>query len=184
MKNSTKLYALFLLVEKAYPGGMLFYFFWIILLTVNNELKMLSYYKLYLHLFLLLLALNSAGQNILAQESKSREAQKVFLRIEEGINSAAVDKFSNYFSAKNYFSFNSGTTGYYSANQSYYVIKDFLSIYQPISFKLTNIVTDTATPFASGNLRYNNKGVRGNAIVFISLQMTDNQWRISQITIN
>jgi hypothetical protein len=163
---------------------MLFYFFWVILQTVNDELKMLSQYKLYLILFFLFLAFNSAGQNILAQESKSKEAQKVFLRIEEGFNSVAVDKFSNYFSAKNYFSFNGGTTGYYSSNQSYYVIKDFLSIYQPISFKLTNIVTETASPFASGNLRYSNKGIKGNAIVFISLQWIDNRWRISQITIN
>ncbi len=145
---------------------------------------MQPHYKSYLLFPLMLLAFGFARQNIIAQESKSKEAQKIFLRIEEGINTGAVDKFSNYFSAKNYFSFNGGTTGYYSANQSYYVIKDFLSIYQTISFKLTNIVTDTSTPFASGNLRYNNKGIRGNAIVFISLQLIDNNWRISQITIN
>ena len=145
---------------------------------------MVPHHKTYLLVFLILLVFSPRWQNIFAQESKSREAQKVFMRIEEGINTGAVDKFSNYFSAKNYFSFNGGTTGYYSANQSYYVIKDFLSIYQTISFKLTNIVTDTATPFASGNLRYNNKGIRGNAIVFISLQLIDNNWRISQITIN
>jgi hypothetical protein len=161
---------------------MLFYFFWIILLTVKNDLKMRSQYKLFL--LILLLSFNAILQIVSAQETKSREAQKVFLRVEEGISSAAVDKFSNYFSEKNYFSLNGGTTGYYSANQSYYVIKDFLSIYQPISFKLTNIVIETATPFASGNLRYNNKGIRGNAVVFISLQLVDNQWRISQITIN
>ena len=161
---------------------MLFYFFWFILLTVNNELKMRSQNKLFL--LLLFLIFNSFAKINWAQENKSREAQKVFLRLEEGISTSAVDKFSNYFSTKNYFSLNGGTTGYYSANQSYYVIKDFLSIYQPISFKLTNIVTETATPFASGNLRYNNKGIRGNAVVFISLQLIDNQWRISQITIN
>jgi hypothetical protein len=145
---------------------------------------MLTRSKLYLFLFLIFFEGVPARQNIFGQESKIREAQKIFMLFEEGINSAAVDKFSNYFSAKNYFSFNDGTTGYYSANQSYYVIKDFLSIYQPISFKLTNIVTETATPFASGSLRYNNKGIRGNAMVFVSLQLTDNKWRISQITIN
>ena len=37
-----------------------------------------------------------------AQESKAKEAHKVFLRIEEGLNSSAVDKFSNYFGDKNY----------------------------------------------------------------------------------
>lgn len=122
--------------------------------------------------------------NLFAQEQKEREAHKVFLRIEEGLNTSAVDKFSNYFGDKNYISLANGTTGYFSANQSYYVIKDFLSIYQSVSFKLTNIVTETSTPFASGSLKYNNKGIRGIATVFIALYSMDNQWRISQITIN
>lgn len=143
--------------------------------------------KRYKQLFLVsvfLLNISSNTSIILAQEKKPSEAHKVFLRIEEGLNSSAVDKFSNYFGGKNYLSLTNGTTGYFSANQSYYVIKDFLSVYQSVSFKLTNIVTETSTPFASGSLKYNNNGIRGNATVFIALYMIDNQWRISQITIN
>lgn len=119
-----------------------------------------------------------------AQEHRDKEAIKIFSQFEEGLSSGTVDKFSNYFAGKNYISLRNGSTGYYSANQSYYVIKDYLSIYQPISFKLTNIVSDSSTPFASGVLRYSSKGIRGFAMVFISLQFTDNTWRISQITIN
>lgn len=121
---------------------------------------------------------------VISQEQKSREAEKLFIKIEDGLNSGAVDKFSNFFSGKNFLSLSNGNNGYYSANQSYYVIKDFFSVYQPVSFKLTNTVTETTSPFASGTLRYNNKGIRGTAMVFISLQYSDNQWRISQITIN
>ena len=91
---------------------------------------------------------------------------------------------SKYFSAKNYISLAGGTSGYFSANQSYYVLKDFLSVYQPISFKLTNTVVETSNPFASGVFKFNNKGIRGTAVAFIALQFIDNQWRISQITIN
>lgn len=119
-----------------------------------------------------------------SQESKDKEAAKLFIKIEEGLSSGAVDKFSGSFSGKNFLSLSSGISGYYSANQSYYVIKDFLSIYQPISFKFNNIVTETNNPFASGILRYNNKGIRGTAMVFVSLQYIGNQLRISQITIN
>ena len=119
-----------------------------------------------------------------AQDSKNREANILFVKIEEGLGTGAVDKFSKYFAGKNYISLISGSSGYYSANQSYYVIKDFLSVYQPISFKITNSVIDTANPFASGTLKFNNKGIRGTATVFVSLQFVDNQWRISQITIN
>jgi hypothetical protein len=122
--------------------------------------------------------------HINAQESKSKEVQKVFSSFEDGLSKGAVDKFSNYFSEKNYLSLTNGITGYYSSNQSYYVLKDFLSVYQPISFKLVNIVTDTSTPFASGILRFSSRGVRGSANVFISLQQIDNKWHISQITVN
>ncbi len=119
-----------------------------------------------------------------AQDHKAAEVHKVFVSFEDGLSSGAVDKFSNYFCEKNYLSLNNGITGYYSSNQSYYVLKDFLSVYQPISFKLINIVTDTSTPFASGILRYSSRGIRGTANVFVSLQHIDNEWRISQITIN
>lgn len=119
-----------------------------------------------------------------AQDVKTSEAQKVFFRLEEGISASAVDKFSHYFGSKCYLSLTNGTAGYYSSNQSYYVIKDFLSIYQPNSFKLTNIVLESTTPFASGVLKYSNKGIRGTATVFISLQLIEHKWVISQITIN
>lgn len=122
--------------------------------------------------------------NVLGQHAKDREANLLLIKIEDGLNSGAVDKFSKYFTGKNYISLTNGSSGYYSSNQSYYVIKDFLSIFQPISFKITNKVTDSTNPFASGTLKYNNKGIRGTATVFISLQYTESQWRISQITIN
>jgi len=122
--------------------------------------------------------------NFYSQENKTKDAVKAFIKIEDGIGSGSVDKFSNYFSTRNYLSFTNGASGYFSANQSYYVIKDFLSVNQPMSFKLTNMVTDTSTPFAAGTLKYISKGIRTTATVFISLQLIDNHWRITQITIN
>lgn len=133
----------------------------------------------------ILLAILLVGSTIvIPQDTKIREANKLFVKIEEGIGAGAVDKFSNFFSGKNFISLPDNKNGYFSANQSYYLLKDFLSIYQPISFKITSIITDSSSPFASGMLKYNNKGIRGSAIVFISLQFVDEEWRISQITIN
>ncbi|MDQ7817102.1 MAG: DUF4783 domain-containing protein [Melioribacteraceae bacterium] len=126
----------------------------------------------------------NCSETIIAQETRSKEVQKLLYKIEDGLASGSVDKFSGYFGNRNYLSLSNGSNGYFSANQSYYVIKDYLSIYQPITFKFTNIVSDSNTPFAAGSLRYNNNGVRGNATVFVTLQLIDNQWYISQITIN
>ena len=149
-----------------------------------KEMKLNNKNRTMLLISSFLLILNFYSVVIKAQGSSGKDAQKTFLRIEEGIANATVDKLSKYFGNRNYFSLSNGVSGYYSTNQSYYVIKDFLSIYQPISFKLTNIVTETTTPFASGILKYNSKGVRGTSIIFISLHFIDGEWKISQITIN
>lgn len=117
-------------------------------------------------------------------QEKLSEVNKLFIYFEEGLNNNTIDRFASYFSEKCFISLSNGASGYYSSNQCYYVLKDFLSLYRPISFKLTNIVTDTSNPFASGILKYNNKGIRGSAVVFISLLFLNNQWRIAQITIN
>lgn len=136
--------------------------------------------KILLMILAFIFAVNTAS----AQDSKERDVQKLFIKIEEGLTSGSVDKFSNYFSGRNYISLSNGTSGYFSSNQSYYVIKDYLSVFQPISFKFTNIVADSGNPFAAGSLKFNNKGIRGTATVFVTLNFSDNEWRISQITIS
>jgi hypothetical protein len=136
-------------------------------------------------ILILALILSLFGTALLkAQDQSGKDALRVFTRIEEGIADCAVDKFSKFFGSKNYISLANGTAGYYSANQSYYVIKDFLSINTPTSFKLTNTVTETSTPFASGILKYSSNGIRKTATVFLMLQIIENHWHISQITIN
>ncbi|NMB80716.1 MAG: DUF4783 domain-containing protein [Ignavibacteria bacterium] len=121
---------------------------------------------------------------VFSQDSRVRDINKLLIKIEEGLSTASVDKFSSYFNSRNYLSLTNGSSGYFSSNQAYYIIKDYLSIYKPISFKFTSSVLDSNSPFAAGNLKYNNNGIRGSATVFVTFQMIDNQWKISQITIN
>lgn len=113
-----------------------------------------------------------------------KDALKLFVKVEDGIATGNVDKFSNYFAEKTFLSLSSGINGYYSSNQAYYVLKDFLRIYQPLEFRLNNIVTEGSVPFASGNLRYYSKGIRSKAVVFVTLRKSDDTWKITQITIN
>jgi len=135
-------------------------------------------------LFILLILLPVMYSLILGQEKHNKEAQKIFSRFEEGMTTGAVDKFSQYFSYRTYLSFTQGVSGYYSFDQSYYVVKDFLSINLPISLNLTNIITETSTPFAFGTLKFIRSGIKGSATVFISLQLINKKWQISQVTIN
>jgi hypothetical protein len=119
-----------------------------------------------------------------AQEERSKEAMKIFALAEEGLATGSVDKFSSSFSERCYLSLKNGISGYYSSNQAYYVLKDFFSIYQPVSFRLNNTVTETPVPFAWGTFKFISRGIRGISNVFISLQRVENHYCISQITIN
>ena len=135
-------------------------------------------------LFIFLILLPVMHSQMHGQDKHNKEAQKIFSRFEEGISTGAVDKFSKYFAYRTYLSFTQGVSGYYSFDQSYYVVKDFLSINLPVSFTLTNIITETSTPFAFGTLKYIKSGIKGSATVFISLQLINKKWQISQVTIN
>ncbi|MFZ6033182.1 MAG: DUF4783 domain-containing protein [Melioribacter sp.] len=117
-------------------------------------------------------------------QNRDADINRIFANIEEGLPAGSIDRFSNYFAEKTFISLFNGKSGYFSANQAYYVLKDFFSIYRPISFKIDNLVIDTTNPFASGALRTSYRGIRKSAMVFISLQKYGDEWRISQITIN
>ncbi|MFA3782786.1 DUF4783 domain-containing protein [Melioribacteraceae bacterium 4301-Me] len=121
---------------------------------------------------------------LFAQRNNIANLNELFTKIEEGFQTGNIDKFSNHFNNKTYISLFNGVNGYYSSNQSYYVLKDFLAINQPINFKLDNIVTDSSTPFASGIFRYKTNGISNTSLIFISIKNINNEWRINQITIN
>lgn len=107
---------------------------------------------------------------------------KIFIDIENGFNNGTVSSFYNHFSSQNYLSFFNGINGYFSSNQSFYVLENFFQIYRPISFKFNTINTER-NPYATGILYYDEKGKRNSAYIFVSLNQTGKNWQISQITI-
>lgn len=147
---------------------------------------LLAYIKYYLLLnFVLSLGtLRIQAANDATMLFQQNMAEKIFIQFEEGLNSGNLELFSTFFDEKTYVSLVSGYTGYLSSSQAYYVLKDFLTLYKPLGFKLSGKVTNTSSPFASGVLRYSLRGVRSSAMVFISLKKSDDRWVISQITIN
>jgi hypothetical protein len=110
--------------------------------------------------------------------------KNIFQKVEEGFNNGDVEKFAKYFYSQTYASLSNGVTGYYSPNQFFYIIQNYFNIYKPIGFRFIVLNDSTENPYASGFYKYEAKGIRGNAQVFISLKIIGNDWKISQITIN
>ncbi|MCF8242642.1 MAG: DUF4783 domain-containing protein [Melioribacteraceae bacterium] len=108
----------------------------------------------------------------------------VFRDIEVGFNRGDVSEFSKYLDSRTYLSLSNGISGFYSSNQSFYILKDFLKDFSAFNFRFTNKAELPPSPFGSGLLRFNFRGVRKSSLVFISLKRDDEGWKISQITIN
>lgn len=110
------------------------------------------------------------------------EINLIFARFESGIKNANVEEFFADLDSEIYLSIRKGVSGYFSSNQSYYLINDYLREYNPISFNIYRKENSGDFPFGYGSFFYKRKGVRGNSKVFISLRKSESGWKISQIT--
>ena len=108
----------------------------------------------------------------------------IILEIEIGLATGDVSKISRYFGEKPYLSFSSGISGYYSANQAYYVLEDFFKMYKVISFKFENKKIEESLSYATGIYYYERKGKRDSSLVYVTLNKIGKNWFITQISIN
>lgn len=132
-------------------------------------------------IFLLILV---STNSVLSQTDENKPIIEVFNQFENGIRTGAIKEFSNSLLSETYISLENGESSYYSSNQSYYILKDFLQNYKPISFKLIKRNQSEEKPFAIGRLIYSKNGIHGESQVFITLKRENGNWKISQIIIN
>ena len=144
--------------------------------------------KKYIYIIIILLPLSvlfSQTSNLTQKtETKTQQEELIFREIESGVKEGNVERISKYFGQQTYFSFSNGTNGYYSSNQAFYVLEDFLKLYRVTSFKLDNIKSDNNHSYATGKYNYDNKGQRSSAKVYISIKKIGTNWIITQFTIN
>ena len=136
---------------------------------------------------LLFLPLGIFSSNLNAQDSSPSDDSKIrtiFTHFESGIKTGAVKDFSDYLYSETYISLETGIAAHFSANQSFYILKEYLQHYRPTNFKIIKINVNNGKPYAIGKLTYNKVGVKGESQVFVSLKQENERWKIYQITIN
>ncbi len=125
--------------------------------------------------------------NIFSQEKSvelKEKAKIIFQSISEGISSNNIEKFSEYFGNKIYLSLSREKAGYFSNNQSFYILKTFFDTHRPFSCTFFNLNINARNPFAIGEVKYLYKGKRKKSQIFISLDIKNQKITISQITVN
>ena len=151
-------------------------------------IRTFKYYSILVGLFIITQHFIFAQENNFLQKNSSQPNNKaehsIMKEIELGLAKGEVSKISKYFGVKQYLSFSTGISGYYSANQAFYVLEDFFNVYRVISFKFENKKIEESLSYATGVYYYERKGKRDSANVYVTLNKIGKNWFITQISIN
>jgi hypothetical protein len=129
-------------------------------------------------------AQDSKYLNKLNKSTQPVPARQIFEELEEAITKGNVSAIASFFSSQTYFSLTNGSSGYYSSNQAFYILENFFNLYQVRAFRFNNIQAGESNPYATGVYSYELRGRRDTAQVYVSLKLSGNSWKITQITIN
>ena len=109
--------------------------------------------------------------------------RRVFTSVQEGISSGSVGPFSQHMAQQVYVNLRGGESGYYSANEAYYLLENYFKSRRPVKFNFSTVGESESNPYATGSVGFNLKGSRVYAQVYVSLSFVGNRWVISQINI-
>ncbi|MDH7515765.1 MAG: DUF4783 domain-containing protein [Bacteroidota bacterium] len=113
----------------------------------------------------------------------SSAVRKVFSAAEAAIAGGELQGITGFLHAKVFLTLATGENGYYSAEQTLFILRNFFRQHAPLGFSFGNTKIGAESAYGVGFLRYVKRGQQGTAQVFLSLTRTEQGWRIDQITI-
>ena len=117
-----------------------------------------------------------------APQEGEPESRKVFAAVEQGIAAANIGTFSRHMASQLLVNLPGGAAGYFSQNQAYYLLHQFLSTRRISGFQFSTLSHSESGAFGTGSLTFVQKGVRGRAQVYVALAPSDGRWVITQIS--
>jgi len=121
-----------------------------------------------------------ADSEIPTQKGAQRQ---ILAEIQSGIAKGDASLFSQYLGPQVYMSLRGSEGGYYSANQALYVLQNFFSVHQPISFTFSTQGEIEDNPFATGRGFFAARGLRESAQVYVSLARSEGRWVVAEFNI-
>lgn len=119
-----------------------------------------------------------------AKRQKFANCKKVFVDIAEGINYSNVYIIIPYFGTEVYLNILNDDKGYYSPEQTKYILDNFFTNNRINSFKWKISSRSEGYAFANGKYKYNKDGSVNSYDFSVSLKYTNDTWLIDQIIIN
>lgn len=119
-----------------------------------------------------------------AHSHSQAEASGTLIKLEDAINTANIGTISSFLSSKVYVSLFTGENGYFSSNQTYFILKKFFEEYRVLSFAYNSMSATSTNPYGVGQYQFLQRGIRNSAQLYISLQQNENGWRLNHITVS
>lgn len=123
-------------------------------------------------------------QNSLNSNKKVKIQIVILNEIETSIQKNDIKSLAKNFTSQPYISLINGVNGYYSSNQSYYILEDFFNSYKVVSFSFDEKKVEESISYGRGSYYYEKKGKRETAHLYVTLNKAGNKWYITQISIN
>jgi hypothetical protein len=108
---------------------------------------------------------------------------EVFDAFQRGLVGGDVSAFSAYLAPQVYLNLRGAESGYFSANQAYYVLQDYLGARRVRAFQFTTYGDSDSSPYATGPGRIESRGNTDQVQVYVSLSKSGSRWVLGQINI-
>lgn len=125
----------------------------------------------------------SINQLEMYAQSRSSMANLLFEKAESAFRTGDIKSLLPFLAPKVHVNLFTGENGYYSGEQAYHILNNFLSNHAPYSFSFTHTNQASDNLYGIGTLNFTRRGQQRSAQCFISLTEFDGKLRITQITI-
>lgn len=119
----------------------------------------------------------------LRAQEQARDFRTVFEEIRHGFETGNISSFSSRFAQQLRIDLKGEGSGYYSANQAFYILENYLKTRRLISFEFTNVGENDDVPFASGVVVFSQQGAKEVSHLYVLLMPSGKSWVIAEITV-
>lgn len=128
-------------------------------------------------------AQEAIASTAVASPQNAKSPQSVLRDLETAFAAGDAQRIRKQLSPKTFLNFLTGENGYFSTEQSFFILKNFFALCGPVSFSLSSSNLDEENPYGIGSYQYFRRGRRETAQIFLSLTRAQDDWKLTQITI-
>jgi len=118
------------------------------------------------------------------KRQRAMNCKNVFMNIADGLNYSNVNYVTPYFGSEVYLNVQADEQGYYTPDQSRYILENFFGSNPVSSFRWKNCSHSDTYAFAIGKYKYQKSGFINTYTISVSIKYINDLWVIDQILVN